>query len=304
MRTLALAAFCRTGCIRAFGLRYGPRIREGTISARGTLIIVGTGIQLAGQTTLAARRAIEGAERVLFGVVDPWTAQWVRSLNAAAEPLPYGQGTGARRLVYNEMVERIIAPLREGKRVCAVFYGHPGVFTRASHEALRRAREEGFEAHMLPGVSFLDCLYADLGVDPGREGCHVFEATDFLVRRRRFDVHSPLVLCQVGSIGHLGFFDAADTGRIQRGLAVLTEELLRHFPPTHEAVLYEAALLPVEPPRMERIPLQALASARVSDISTLYVPPLGPASEDPDMLARLGISPDAWAAGAPPFPRR
>jgi hypothetical protein len=53
---------------------------------------------------------------------------------------------------------------------------------------------------------------------------------------------------------------------------------------------------------MERVPLQALASARVSDISTLYVPPLGPAPEDPDMLARLGISPDAWVAGAPPFP--
>lgn len=263
----------------------------------GTLIIVGTGIQWSGQTTLAARRAIEEADRVLYGVADPWTAKWVRGLNPHAQALPYGRGDTPRRLAYLAMVEHILAPLREGLRVCAVFYGHPGVFTRASHEALQRARQEGFEARMLPGVSFLDCLYADLGVDPGREGCQVFEATDFLVRGRRFDVHSPLVLSQVGSIGHLGFFDASNTERIQRGLTVLVEELVRHYPGTHELILYEAALLPVEPPRMERVALAGLAAARVSDITTLYVPPVGPAPEDARMLARLGIDAATWRTG-------
>ena len=51
----------------------------------------------------------------------------------------------------SEMVEEILAAVREGKRVCAVFYGHPGVYVKPSHEAVRRARKEGFEARMLPG---------------------------------------------------------------------------------------------------------------------------------------------------------
>ncbi|WP_437898926.1 hypothetical protein [Sorangium sp. So ce124] len=60
----------------------------------GSLIIVGTGIQWGGQMTLAARRAIEQADRVLFAVADPWNARWIRGLNPAAESLPYATGNG------------------------------------------------------------------------------------------------------------------------------------------------------------------------------------------------------------------
>ena len=43
--------------------------------------------------------------------------------------------------------------IRAGFRVCAVFYGHPGVFVYPSHEAIRRARAEGFAARMLPALT-------------------------------------------------------------------------------------------------------------------------------------------------------
>src|SRR3546814_12671609 len=35
------------------------------------------------------------------------------------------------------------------------------------HKAIAQARAEGLEAHMEAGVSAEDCLYADLGIDPG-----------------------------------------------------------------------------------------------------------------------------------------
>jgi len=38
---------------------------------------------------------------------------------------------------------------------------------------------------MLPGISTEDCLYADLGVDPGLIGSQNFEATDFIVSGRK-----------------------------------------------------------------------------------------------------------------------
>jgi len=34
---------------------------------------------------------------------------------------------------------------------------------------------------MLPGISAEDCLFADIGVDPGIYGCQSFEATDLFV---------------------------------------------------------------------------------------------------------------------------
>src|SRR3970282_2169154 len=92
-----------------------------------------------------------------------------------------------RYRTYREMADRILSAVRAGAQVCAAFYGHPGVFVRPSHDAIRRAPREGFPARMLPGVSAEDCLVADLGVNPGEIGSQSFEATDFLGYRRRFD---------------------------------------------------------------------------------------------------------------------
>lgn len=254
-------------------------------------MVVGTGIEAGGQTTLAAQRAIERAEKVLFAVVDPWTVSWIRSLNPGAESLPYPMDDSLRRDTYAAMVERIVAELRKGLRVCAVFYGHPGVMTVPGHAAVERARREGFRARMLPGVSALDCLFVDLGVDPGRDGCQIYEATDFLIRGRGFDAHSSLVLWQLGFIGNLSFFDESDRAGIGRGLAVLAEVLADRYGPEQPAVLYEAAVLPTESPRIDAVTLAALPEARVSDLSTLYVPPLAPAPVDARMLVRLGMNP-------------
>lgn len=254
-----------------------------------SLIVVGTGIQWAGQTTLAARRAIEQAERVLFAVADPWTVRWVRSLHPGAESLPYPQDGRPRRQIYREMVDCILAELHRGLRVCAVFYGHPGVLTRASHEAIQAARDAGLPAQMLPGVSALDCLYADLGIDPGQAGCQIYETTDFLVRGRPFDAYTALVLCQIGVIGNLGTYALATLESRQRGLAILAEELGACFPPDHEVVIYEASTHPLQPPRIERVALGKLPGIAVSEISTLYVPPRGPAPKRMEMLVRLGM---------------
>ena len=126
------------------------------------------------------------------------------------------------------MVEEILGPVREGKRVCAVFYGHPGVYVEPSHEAVRRAREEGFEARMLPAVSAEDCLVADLGVDPGEHGWQSWEATGFLLHGFRPDPTAGLVLWQVDGIGKLDWNLDPDP----RGLQALAEVLGELYPPS------------------------------------------------------------------------
>ena len=99
------------------------------------------------------------------------------------------------------MTEAILEPVRAGKRVCAAFYGHPGVFVLPSHDAIARARAEGFDAEMLPGVSAEDCLVADLGVDPAVNGMQSYEAGDFLRRRPATEPTTALVLWQIGVVG-------------------------------------------------------------------------------------------------------
>ena len=188
----------------------------------GSLTVVGTGIQLVGHLTLAAKAWIEQADKVLFAVADPVTAKWLQTLNPTAEALPYNTNNQRRRETYREMVDRILAEVRQELNVCAVFYGHPGVFAYPTHEAIKQARHEGFRAQMLPGISAEDCLFADLGIDPGRNGCQSFEATDFLIRRRKFDPTSALILWQIAMTGNLGFYQKES---LLRGLKVLNEVL-------------------------------------------------------------------------------
>jgi precorrin-6B methylase 1 len=258
----------------------------------GELTVVGTGIRLT-QITVEARAAIDAADTVFFLVADPVTARWIRERHPGAESLQrFYQPHQLRRQSYVHMAEWIVARVRQGKRVCAVFYGHPGVFCYPSHEAVRRARREGFRARMLPGISAEDCLFADLGVNPSRSGCQSFEATDFLIYRRRFDPSSALILWQAGVLGELGYQKQYDLG----GLRVLAEVLGAEYAASHSVVLYEAASLAVCEPVIQRLRLDALPGARVTPISTLYVPPKGPASLDLDMVARLRM--DAATFGA------
>lgn len=254
---------------------------------RGSLTIVGTGIQLGGHLTLSAKAWIEQADKLLFAVADSGTAKWLQSLNPTAEALPYNTDRPRRRQTYAEMVDRILSAVRAGGNICAVFYGHPGVFADPAHAAIAQARREGYSAQMLPGISAADCLFADVGIDPGKGGCQSFEATDFLIRRRQFDPTSHLILWQIALIGNLGFYRE---GIQEAGLRVLAEVLQRDYPVNHEVVVYEAAVYyPVCQPVIAPIPLNSLPKAKVTPVSTLYVPPVAPAPLDRDMMVQLGM---------------
>jgi hypothetical protein len=236
------------------------------------LVVVGTGITLAAQATIEALACMERAEKLLYLVTDPSSEAWVRGLNSNAETLEdcYAEGK-PRYKTYQEMTDRIVAAVRSGLHVCAAFYGHPGVFVKASHEAIRRARRDGYSARMLPGISAEDCLFADLGVNPAESGCQSFEATDFLGSRRRFDPSSALILWQVGVLGER----SVRKGTLCRPerLRVLANALRRHYSARHPVVLYEAAQYPMCDPVITRVSLARLPQTDVMPITTLYVPP-------------------------------
>jgi uncharacterized protein YabN with tetrapyrrole methylase and pyrophosphatase domain len=243
---------------------------------------------------------MERGEKLLYLVANPVTEAWIRELNPRAESLSDCYAVGKpRRDSYAQMVERILSAVRAGANVCVAFYGHPGVFVRPSHEAVRLARLEGFPARMLPGVSAEDCLFADLGVDPADEGCQSFEATDFLARRRRFDRSSGLVLWQIAAIGEQSV--GASVAARRKGLRALGRFLERRYPRGHKVVVYEAAQLPVCEPTIVRVPLSRLASVAVSPLATLYVPPLRSAAADLGLPPRLAMD---GARTAPPRRRR
>lgn len=221
-------------------------------------------------------------------MTDPAAEAWLASLNPKSRSLAthYREGV-PRRQIYDDIVEDILAAVRESGRVCAVFYGHPGVYVQPSHAAVRRARAEGFEARMLPAVSAEDCLVADLGVDPGERGWQSWDATGFLLHGFRPDPTAGLVLWQVDGIGKLDWNRDPDP----RGLRALADVLGELYPARHELVFYRASIYPVLPGEAVCIPLGELAALESPPGPTLYVAPLPPRPVDAKMAARIGVTP-------------
>lgn len=254
---------------------------------RGRLVVVGTGIQLGRHLSERTLSELDLAE-VVFCLADAFTLEWLMDRRPDLRPLNdyYGEDKDRRR-TYREMTAAILAEVRADRHVCAVFYGHPGVFAEVPHSAVRAARAEGFEARMEPGISAEACLYADLGLDPGKRGVQSFEATQFLVFKRRIDPTALLILWQVALSGDLSCtkFDA-EPERLQ----VLVEKLAKTYPLDTEVILYEAAQLPIEPVRADRMSLGDLASAHYKEYTTLVIPPLAEIEPDGEALASLGHS--------------
>ena len=247
---------------------------------------MGTGIQLVRQLTPEARHALEHADEVLYMASDPAMAMWLAELNPNSRSLAgFYRPAVPRRQIYEEMVEEILGAVRRGARVCAAFYGHPGVVVTPSHEAIARARAEGYEARMLPAISAEDCLIADLGVDP-MHGWQSYDATALLLGRHVLDPTASLVIWQVDATGKLDW----DLAPKPAGLQALSDYLLGLYPPEHEIVFYNASIYPVAGPVIERIRLDTLATLEAAPAPTLYVPPLPPRPLDRKAARRMGIT--------------
>lgn len=251
----------------------------------GRLVCVGVGMTLGSHITPLSRSHIEQADVVFTALSDGVIELWLEKMNAnvrSLQPL-YREGR-PRTETYREMVETLLAEVRAGKRVCGAFYGHPGVFATPAHKAIEIARGEGFEAFMEPGVSAEDCLYADLGFDPGTFGCQHYEASQFMLYRRRVDPSAYLVLWQVGVAGDRSSARFS-TGRAYR--AVLVEVLERHYPREHDIIAYEAATLPTRKPRITRTTLSQLPVLELGMQTTLVIPPATAMQPDEAIRARL-----------------
>jgi len=256
---------------------------------RGSLTAVGIGIRSPAQATFEAASRIQDADKVFSLVSDPVALYWVHSLNVNTDTLSVHYAEGKNRSeTYREMVDRITHAVRDGHRVCAVSYGHPGVAAFPFHEAVRRLRAEGCAAEMLAGVSSEDCLFAELGIDPTNGGCLSYEATDFLLRRRLVDPSANLILWQVGVIAEPSYKNDPLAWN-RDGLQVLVERLLEVYPADHEVVVYETSRLSALEPTIERVALSGLPKARVTAMATLFVPPAVTAPLDEAMMQRLGI---------------
>jgi len=253
-----------------------------------SLTVVGSGIKFMSQLTTEAKVHIEQSSIVLYLVNEPAMKQWIQKVNPCAESLDdYYTKYKLRSDCYQAITLYILETLRKKQHVCVVLYGHPTVFAKPALDAVIQAKQEGYFARILPGISTEDCLFADLLIDPGSKGCLSFEATDLLIHKRKLDISCHVILWQVSVVGALVHARLHDN---TNGIKILLEYLNQFYKLDHQVTLYSAAQYPGFESLIQKVMLKQLPEIQISRTSTLYIPPAQEVLSDREMLNLLGIN--------------
>ncbi len=127
-------------------------------------------------------------------------------------------------------------------------------------------------------------MYADLGIDRGRQGCQHYEASQLLFYETLLNPCAYLVLWQVGLVGDRSMKRFATGPKYRQ---VLVDVLSQDYPLDHQVIIYRAATLPIEQPGIRRVRLQDLAATAVSAEETIVLPPASPLRANQAVRERL-----------------
>jgi uncharacterized protein YabN with tetrapyrrole methylase and pyrophosphatase domain len=219
-------------------------------TAAGSLVIVDTGVVAVNQVTVEGYLWIRQSDRVLFLGADPVTEHWIRTLNENVESLNALETA-------DEIIERVLDHIRAGLAICLVSHGRAALNAQVQREAIALSRAENFPAAIVPGVSALECLFSDLGLDPLRDGCQIFSAEHFVEHRRRPDPSAPLVV----SLSE------------ETACAELLQMLWTEYGAEHEVIIHEPARYAVLDPVIRRTAIGSMSEGDLAGVSHLYIPP-------------------------------
>jgi hypothetical protein len=242
------------------------------------------GMTLGSHMTPLSRSYIEKADVVFAGVSDRIIELWLAKIRPDVLSLRSLECQRRGRDPYKQMVEAMLTDVRAGKTVCGIFYGHPGVFSWPPHEALETARKEGYRTHVEPAISAEDCLYADLGIDPGKYGCQHYEVSQLMLFKRCLDVSAYLILWQDGAADDPLLSGIRTTMAYRR---ILVDVLARDYDLEHEVIIYRAPMIPTQKPDIDRVKLRLLSTVAMDSHATLVLAPARKLEADPVVRERL-----------------
>lgn len=253
------------------------------------ITIAGLGILNVDHVTRETERALRAANEVLYVDTGVATEAFLGTLCPRVTPLfgaSYETG-GPRRGAYHRMAARVVEAALDHAPVVFAMQGHPVVGATAPGLIARAGRLLGLEVRALPGISAMDCLFAELMLDPVAEGLQMVEATDLLLRRRPLQPDMPALIWQIGAVESCLY--AAGVSRPERFRRFLGL-MLDHYPAEHRVTAIYASPHPLV--ATERIEVEL---GRIGEVAerlhaghSLYVPAVGRRPiMDAELLARL-----------------
>lgn len=186
-----------------------------------------------------------------------------------------------RSLNYRDVAGAVLEGAERARPVAWMTPGHPMFFDSVSQALRAGGRDRGWRVSIVPGISCVDTILADMGYDPA-SGLMIAEATSVVKKNRPLLPVMATLLLQPSAFGS----ERAHYSRRQTpDLTPLRDHLLRFFPPAHDCVFIRSSAGPAQDSRSFRTSLGDLASVPFEAVAgaSLFLP----RSED-DAPAKLG----------------
>jgi precorrin-2 methylase len=252
------------------------------------LWIAGLGVQTVGHVTREVELAIRDSREVLYLDTGAATRQYLETLCPRVTPLfeSYREDC-ARVRAYEDIAIRVIEAALKHPPVTFAIHGHPLVATHPPFLVLEMARALELRVEVLPGISSLDTVFADLRVDPVVHGVQMYEATDLLLRRRPLWNDVPAIVWQIGPLE-----TALHSNRVSKPerFERFVQHLRRYYPARHEVTAIYCSPHALLPPHMLRFAIEDMGqqAEAIHGGFTLYIPPsAGRPVMDGELAAQL-----------------
>src|ERR1700691_3480386 len=233
---------------------------------RVDVYIIGLGVLIPGHITIQATRAMsECAE--LYSIVGEPSSLWVpRGKKAEAKVfrlLDFYQENKPRRENYTRATQTIIDAIAPGKSVGYVTYGNPMCYDRVAQNLFDCATKSSFSVRVVPGISSVDTLLCDLGVDMA-PGIQVFDSSWLLMCQIEPLPEFPMLLMQVGAFGSLRtHYTQRQDGK---SLEQLARYLSRFYLQSHALALVRSSGEEDHPSRVKWVTLKDLCEVTAEDL--------------------------------------
>ncbi len=235
------------------------------------LILAGYGVGDSLQLTVESQRALARAGRVFAIGVPPNLDRLLRAQKIRAVDL--SACFAARRPfaeVYLDIAETVLRQASEEPPALLLSEGNPLLSNSLNRFLLVKAKERKLATQVLPGVSPIDSLICQVGLDVGTFGLQVFDARRVYTRQMPIQPSVPLLLLQVAGVG------LAETSSLlemkPEEYRPLSHNLGRFYTPAH-IVVHLANSSDPEAAAASAAPLSAFDSLvpRFGPASTLFV---------------------------------
>jgi uncharacterized protein YabN with tetrapyrrole methylase and pyrophosphatase domain len=240
---------------------------------RADIYVLGTGINAYRQVTKEAEAALEESDTifavqhqsVVFDYLDEFSAEVV-DLHSL-----YESGVN-RATTYRKTTERVIQGAKEADGpVTFAMYGHPMIFVSSSQQIQQEAPKQGLSVETLPGISSLDCLYAEFGIDPADHGMQIYDSTAMLLKEHPLRTDVPALLLQIGAV-ESGLY--SEKSSKPKRFTRTREYLEQYYPSDHTIYLLQAASYPFTESEKIPVKLKNLESEYedINHAKTLFLP--------------------------------